>query len=247
MTIVDIGLPPWPQGPHPQIQAEGQTGHYVGDSPWGPADRTSWERFLASTNHARCATMWRGIDDFHRRVRGWNGVAYNLCTCPHGVTYLGRGRGRRSAANGSNVGNSRSHAHLYLAGGADPLTLPAMIAMLNTVTEYGRIRWPHDAWVPTSCPGSSYRLWILEGTPHPHVTIPSEPEDDLMRYVHVRLHPSQAENGHREWLIPPGGDKFLVTDPALVTAFRNAGILEDKTVDLVGSESASRNFRQNHP
>jgi hypothetical protein len=151
------------------IASEGCTAHHAGDSPWRGADRSSAARFAATTDHNRCASLWRGFQAWHMDGRGWQDIAYNWGACPHGVRYEGRGRGRRSAANGTNSGNARSEAICYIAGAGDPLTDPAKHAFLDAAaaSEGGRMRWDHSDWKSTECAGDPIRGWEAQGWPRP--------------------------------------------------------------------------------
>lgn len=138
------------------------TGHYAGLSPW-----------RGGFDHARCASIWRGWQDFHIGTRGWSDIAYNSGVCPHGVRMEGRGPGVRSAANGTNAGNAASYATCYIAGQGDPLTDEAKVAFL---AEAARFRVPldraHSDWKPTACPGDPLRDWIHQGAPLPSKYVP---------------------------------------------------------------------------
>lgn len=172
------GLKP-PKATPPAISSEGQTAHYGGPSPWGSrVDRSSPERFVATADHARCASIWRAWQSFHMRPvaeggRGWNDIAYNSGVCPHGVRYEGRGPGVRSGANGTTAGNARSTATCYIAGEGDPLTEGAQLAFGDEFVRMSPARWVHSDWKPTGCPGDPIRAWQQLGWPLP-------PEDDEM-------------------------------------------------------------------
>lgn len=164
-----------PRASAPSISSEGLTVHYGGDSPWTSADRSSPEAFRASTDHNRCASILRAWQSFHLDGRGWNDLAYNSAVCPHGVRYEGRGVGRRSGANGTNTGNARSCAVVYIAGGTDPVTTEAKAAYLDEAARFGTpLRWDHSDWKPTSCAGAPLRQWEAEGFAAPG-TAPAPP------------------------------------------------------------------------
>lgn len=163
----------------PAIASEGITAHYGGPSPWGAGvDRSSAARFAATADHARCASIVRAWQDFHMDDRGWTDLAYNSCVCPHGVRFEGRGVGVRSGANGTNDGNSRSEAVCYIAGEGDPLTDGARRAFADEADrmEAPRLRWIHQDWKSTACPGAPIRAWRAAGWPAP--TPPPAPDPD---------------------------------------------------------------------
>ena len=93
------------------IAPEGITVHYNGPAfggfPW---------------DHGRCAQMVRGTQAFHLDGRGWADIAYTACVCPHGFVFEGRGTRQRTAAQGTNDGNRRSLALMFLAGEGEPAT-----------------------------------------------------------------------------------------------------------------------------
>lgn len=164
------------------------TAHYGGPSPWpGWVDRSTAEKFLASAPHSMCPEIVQSWHAYHVNSNGWLYGAYSSCTCPHGVRYEMRGRNRRTAAQGTNVGNAQSLATVYLAGDDDPLTDPAKIGYLAEAQRFGvpLDRW-HSYWIATSCPGDPVRAWVQAGAPHPGGSVipvippPSSEEDFVM-------------------------------------------------------------------
>lgn len=193
----------WGARPRPlsaRINNEGQTLHYGGASPWGAsADRSSPERFAATTDHARCATILRAWQAFHVEGRGWADLAYSSAVCPHGHRYEGRGPDRRSAANGTNAGNTRSCATVYIAGGDDPVTDGAKRAFHDEAQRFGvALRWNHADWKATSCAGDPIRAWQAAGFPLPATPTPTPsptPEDDDMVIIRHPKGPAVAVSG----------------------------------------------------
>lgn len=158
------------------ITPEGLTAHYGGPSPWRGQDRTSPAAFRDSTDHARCPSIWRAWQAFHMDDRGWYDIAYNSGVCPHGVRFEGRGDRVRSGANGTNDGNRRSYATVYIAGDSDPLTDEAKMAFLDEASRFGvKLRWDHSDWKPTACAGDPIRQWEAHGWPSPAATPPPPP------------------------------------------------------------------------
>jgi hypothetical protein len=157
----------------PAIRNEGQTCHYGGASPW-PArvDRSSAARFIETANHDSCPAILRAWQAFHIDGRGWTDIAYNSAVCPHGHRYDLRGVGVRSGANGTNEGNARSCATVYIAGDNDPLTDLARVAFLDEGERFGHgLVWNHSDWKPTSCAGSPIKAWQRAGWPRPNMPI----------------------------------------------------------------------------
>jgi hypothetical protein len=154
---------------------EGDTVHYGGPSPWpASADRSSPERFRATTSHDSCSSIVRGYQNFHMDSRGWADIAYNSLVCPHGHRYEGRGPGVRSAAQGTTDGNDRSYATCALTGDNDPLSDPMKLAYLDegTASRLIKLVWGHRDWKSTACPGDPIYAWRTAGFPRPQ-------EDDL--------------------------------------------------------------------
>lgn len=174
LTRAQIGLRP-PLATPAAVASEGQTAHYGGPSPWGAGpDRSTPARFRDTTDHHRCASIWRAWQAFHMDTRGWNDIAYNSGICPHGVRLEGRGPRRRSGANGTNTGNARSTATCYIAGDSDPITVEAKTAYLDECSRMGSPpRWQHGDWKSTACAGPSIRAWKAQGWPRPGAPAPA--------------------------------------------------------------------------
>lgn len=121
---------------------------------------------MGDFSHSSCDDKVRGIQRYHMGTKGWADIAYNWLVCPHGHIFEGRGWDVRSAANGTDFGNSRYHAACYLGGEGDPLTALAKLAYQGLVAE-SRRRWPngqlvrpHSFFRVTACPGDELRNWI---------------------------------------------------------------------------------------
>lgn len=158
------------KGTPSKISSEGITVHYGGESPWGGSnvDRSSGGAFMADTDHNRCASILRAWQDFHMNSKGWSDIAYNSAFCPHGHVYDLRGPGIRSGANGTNAGNSRSVAFVYIGGGDDPLTEPAKRAAHAEAVRFRQSLWRnHSDWKSTQCAGNPIKLWQSQGWPKP--------------------------------------------------------------------------------
>lgn len=150
------------------IAPEGVTAHYGGPSPWGSGtNRANPTTFRTSTDHNRCASILRAWHDYHLS-KGWAGLAYTSAACPHGHRFNGRGPGKRTAANGTNSGNLRSYAVVYIAGQGDPLTDAAKVAFLDEAERLRvPMRWDHSDWKATACAGDPIRTWEAKGWPRP--------------------------------------------------------------------------------
>lgn len=178
VTLAQAGVPPITGKSTAINGTEGTTGHHGGDSPWTGAgiDRSSPAAFAASCPHARCPSIWRAWDAYHRS-KGWVGVAYSFGACPHGFILEGRGAGYRTAANGTNPGNATSHAVVAIMGEGDPLTDQCKVAWLDAralcrahpTRGANEHLHPHDHWHSTGCPGSPMRSWLAAGAPAPQL------------------------------------------------------------------------------
>lgn len=141
----------------------------------GPVEGSTlhWEGpKLASYIHSQCASLVRGIQNFHMDTREWDDIAYNAVVCSHGYTFEGRWLGARSSAQGTNTGNNTSYAICGLWGSGDPFTDDGKIAYAETRAYFdangaGSAVRPHSYWHSTDCPGDACREWIKAGMPLP--------------------------------------------------------------------------------
>lgn len=137
--------------------------------------------------------MTKSIQRFHQGTRGWADIAYNWLVHPDGTVLEGRGLGVRSAANGTNTGNSSSPAICMLWGEGQRLT-PEAKASLEQL-----IKWladkegipnkarPHSSWKATSCPGDEIRAFAKSYTGQvTQITSPSEVEA-FQKWINARL------------------------------------------------------------
>ncbi len=197
------------------------TAHYGGPSPWSASsDRSTPARFAATTDHNRCASIWRAWQAYHMDVKGWQDIAYSSGVCPHGTRYEGRGHDVRTAANGTTAGNSASHATCYIAGDGDPLTDEAKAGFADERVRLEGLDKGHRDWKPTKCPGDDLYGWVHGGQPVPSPPRPTVPqEDDDMRIVKC----FEDQSAARRWLLvtgsvysvltkEPKGDRLPVTE-----------------------------------
>ncbi len=120
-------------------------------------------------NHQNCAAKVKGIQNYHMDSHGWCDIAYNHLLCRHGVVFAGRGFGKRSAANGTNPGNSEYFAACFLGDdtiGRRDFTPEAQNALVMLRREYLR-RYPsaretvgHRDITSTACPGDEIEAFI---------------------------------------------------------------------------------------
>lgn len=118
--------------------------------------------------HESCYSKVRGWQNFHMDSNGWADLAYNAVACQHRFVFEGRGRGVRSAANGTTAGNGGAYAICYLGGIGDPFDEDAKAAMKaggNWLTFAGSNRNGHRDWKATACPGDEIYQWTAAGQP----------------------------------------------------------------------------------
>lgn len=156
-----------------KISPQHLTAHWAGPSVWGGK----------IGDHARCSAIWRSWQKYHMSTRGWADIAYTSGVCPHGYVFDGRGPQVRTAANGTNKGNSRSYATCYIGGTGDPFTIEAQSGF---IAEAARLRVPlnkvHADWRPTGCPGPAITGWVRSGAqPPPPPTKPPK-EDEVTQW-----------------------------------------------------------------
>lgn len=117
----------------------------------GPAQRLN--------QHAECLRRWKAWQDYHMDTHGWADLAYNGGACDHGYALAGRGLGVRSAANGTNEGNSHYYAFVWLGGDGETPTEEAIRALAWWYREAQRAGkaaddiQPHWSFRSTSCCG----------------------------------------------------------------------------------------------
>lgn len=124
-----------------------------------------------------------GVQRFHMNTRKWADIAYNFAFAPSGRVYELRGWKIRSAANGTNKGNSSSHAFLLMIGEGEKVP-QLMIDSVRRMRAIGDSKYVkgHRDWKSTACPGTEvYRLikaGAFEGLPEGDKTEePTKPID----------------------------------------------------------------------
>lgn len=133
------------------------------------------------SDHSKCAGVVKSIQKYHMDTNGWADIAYSYLVCIHGYVFEGRGRGVRTAANGTNAGNDAYHAVCFLGGDlpnrADvtPVGRQAIKDAVNHCNAWARVHEvrPHSWFKATGCPGDELRIWIAAGMPTTTSTKPS--------------------------------------------------------------------------
>lgn len=135
---------------------------------------------VPAVSHDKCASLVRGIQNYHMDAKGWNDIAYNFVVCRHGYVFEGRGLNVINGANGTNEGNRTSHAVMWLAGEGNPFTDAEKHGFREAVKYIDRMtNAPYDAighrdHKSTECPGDERYNWISQGMPG-HTVTPSVP------------------------------------------------------------------------
>lgn len=126
--------------------------------------KTTWD-------HAYCAGIIRGIQNYHMDAKGWSDIAYNFVPCPHGYIFEGRGLNTLNGANGTNIGNRTSHAIMCLAGGGNPFPETEKVGFRECVSYISNhTKAPdrckgHRDHKSTDCPGDARYSWVHKGMP----------------------------------------------------------------------------------
>lgn len=127
-------------------------------------------------SHADCARTVKSFQNYHMDTHGWADIAYSLLVCPHGTIFEGRGKGKRTAANGTNQGNGEAYAVCYIMGTGQPFTDEAKVAINDAVEMLAPGgQWvPHRKYTGSECPGDVIIAWINAGHPASTDTRPCE-------------------------------------------------------------------------
>lgn len=142
------------------LSASGSVFHFVGN-----------DLKLLGKPHSECQRVWRGIQNYHLDSKDWSDIAYSVGACYHDVILAGRGKGVRTAANGTNTANGKYHAVCALTGPNDPVTDELLTAMLAAAKMLGGGKiLGHTDVKTTHCPGNKLQRWINAGA-----QAPSEP------------------------------------------------------------------------
>lgn len=143
-------------------------------------------------DHKYCASLVRGVQNFHMDTRGWSDIAYNFVECPHGYTFEGRGLDIINAANGTNAGNRSSHAICALSGEGNTFKMEEKIGFKAAVqyiaekTGAPNTAIGHRDHKATACPGNERYDWIHKGMPVDQLPTPPQGDDDEMKPRLVR-------------------------------------------------------------
>lgn len=125
------------------------------------------------TDHEKCRSAVRGIQNGHMDGNGWNDIGYSMIACEH-AAMIGRGPHVLPAANGAGL-NSGHYAILVLVGTSGSATITDNMKIhFHEARDYLRangnagteIKGHRDGYA-TDCPGPSVYPWIQAGAPKP--------------------------------------------------------------------------------
>lgn len=157
----DLG---WPASAAPdQASTSGVKVHYEG-SP------------VHNVTHDDCVAEVKAIRRSHlaNTKENYSDIAYNLLVCRHGYVFEGRGKGKRTGANGDQPLNRAHYAVCALLGDkGDTEPTPEMIAGIKDAIAYLRahgagseIKGHRDGYA-TSCPGEPLYALVKSGKLEP--------------------------------------------------------------------------------
>lgn len=135
------------------------------------------------TDHDKCRSAVRGIQNGHMDGNGWNDIGYSMIACEH-AAMIGRGAHVLPAANGSGL-NSGHYAILVLVGTSGSATITDNMKIhfheardfLRNHGSAGKEIKRHKDGYATDCPGASVSNWVLNGAKKPGNVTPTPPPD----------------------------------------------------------------------
>ncbi|PGH23751.1 hypothetical protein AJ80_02181 [Polytolypa hystricis UAMH7299] len=155
------------RSPKPGIEsmknAKGVKIHYLGSY------------FAGSTSHADCKKVMQRTQNKHMDKEKWDDIGYNLAVCQHGYVFEGRGRGKKSAANGNKDLNSKHYAVLVFLGklGVNKPSqnqihgIQDAIAYLRRHSAGNQIKGHKDGYRKSQCPGTKLYGMVKSGALNP--------------------------------------------------------------------------------
>jgi len=131
--------------------------------------------------HSDCVAEVKAIRRSHlaNTAEGYSDIAYNLLVCRHGYVFEGRGKGKRTGANGNQPLNRAHYAVCALLGSAgDTEPTEEMIDGLREAVQYLRdhgagkeIKGHRDGYA-TACPGEPLYALVKSGKLEPVAEAP---------------------------------------------------------------------------
>lgn len=165
----DLG---WPVSAAPdQATTKGVKVHYEGTT-------------VNCDSHADCTALVKAIRKSHlaNKVENYSDIAYNLLVCRHGYVYEGRGKGKRTGANGNQALNRDHYAVMALLGSkGDTQPTAEMVSAIKEAITYLRkhgagkeIKGHRDGFA-TACPGGPLYELVKTGKLEPTATASTKP------------------------------------------------------------------------
>lgn len=165
----DLG---WPASAAPeQLTTKGVKIHYVGTH-------------VSNPTHADCVAEVKAIRKSHlaHPTENYSDIAYNLLVCQHGYVFEGRGKRKRTGANGNQDLNKAHYAVCALLGSSgDTRPTPEMVAAIHDAVAYlrsygaGKEIKGHRDGHATSCPGDALYALVTAGKLEPGTSAPPKP------------------------------------------------------------------------
>lgn len=188
-----------------------------------------WEGTTVNCDeHSDCVALVKRIRVAHLNhpTENYSDIAYNLVVCRHGEVFEGRGKLKRSGANGTQALNVAHYAILALLGPkGDSVPTPEMIVGLKDAITYMRSHGAgkeikgHKDGHPTQCPGPALYALVTGGKLEPAAASkpPAKPKPSYAPYPGSsffrlgRQHPLVTEMGkalvragYRGYKVGPG-------------------------------------------
>lgn len=163
----DLG---WPASAAPeQLTAKGVKIHYEGTH-------------VSCETHSDCVALVKQIRKSHlaNAQENYSDIAYNLLVCQHGYVFEGRGKRKRTGANGNQDLNQAHYAVMGLLGNSgDTEPTEAMVEGLKDAIAYLRsngagkeIKGHRDGYA-TACPGEPLHALVKAAKLEPDVITPA--------------------------------------------------------------------------
>ena len=198
----------WPASAAPsQVSTKGVKIHYEGGH-------------VSCDVHKDCVSLVGAIRRAHlaNKVENYSDIAYNLLVCHHGYVFEGRGRCRRTGANGNQELNKQHYAVMALLGSSgDTVPTSDMVLGLMDAIAYlrsngaGKEIKGHRDGHATACPGEALYALVKAGELDPDTRTPEKPA----KPVEAKPKPSYA-------LYPGKGFFYLGRKHPLITEMGKA-------------------------
>jgi hypothetical protein len=156
---------------------------------------------VPEVTHSKCAGRWTAIRNSHLAnvKEGYSDVAYNWAVCQHGYIFEGRGWGKQTGANGSQILNRPHNAILWMGGdGGVTVPSPAAVDAIRELIQYLRAKGAgndilgHRDGYATSCPGDPMYSLVKSGKLEPM-------NEDEMKPVDVWAYRTKGETRDAYW------------------------------------------------